>query len=101
MAKILGKEMEVDLNNLTRTDFEQLAQYVQFLENHIEEIKSTALALMTQRNNLHKQLEEIKRSRPVDTTFVYNAPIDTEVELVNPDQWAVPAGKVITTDKAK
>ena len=92
MAKVLkeDKVLEVDLNNLTREDFMEMARYIQHLEEQLEGAKSTGIALVGQRNILQKKVEQLTfmlqkgvREQPV------NVILDTEYDLVNPEQYRI------------
>jgi hypothetical protein len=82
------KVLEVDLNNLTREDFLEMARYIQHLEEQLEGAKSTGIALVGQRNILQKKVDQLTfmlqrgvREQPV------NVILDTEYDLVNPEQY--------------
>ena len=72
---------EIDIKNLTQEDFLEMARYVQYLEEQIlekdksiEELKTYAITLATQRNNAekrykHLQLDSIAQSQPIVTTI--------------------------------
>ena len=82
------KVLEVDLNNLTREDFMEMARYIQHLEEQLEGAKTTGIALVGQRNILQKKVEQLTfmlqrgvRETPVNTV------LDTEYDLVNPEQY--------------
>ena len=90
MAKVLkeDKVFEVDLNNLTKDDFMQMAHYIQHLEEQLDGCKSTGIALVGQRNVLQKKVEQMAfmlqrgvRETPVNTVM------DTNYDLVNPEQY--------------
>lgn len=92
MAKVLkeDKVLEVDLNNLTKEDFMEMARYIQHLEEQLEGAKSTGIALVGQRNILQKKVEQLTfmlqkgvREQPV------NVVLDTEYDLVNPEQYRI------------
>lgn len=103
MAKILKDEKEgLDLNNLTKDDFMQMAQYVQHLEEQLEGAKSAGIAIMTQRNNLQKKYNMLlaqKHAGVVEQPI--NTVMDIDFDLVNPEQYAVPSQKVITSQNAQ
>jgi carbohydrate-binding DOMON domain-containing protein len=103
MAKVLeDKVLDVDLNNLTKEDFLQMAHYIQHLEEQLEGAKSAGLTLMTQRNNLQKKYNMLlaqKQAGIVEKPV--NRVLDIEFDLVNPEQYAVPENKVITSQNAK
>jgi hypothetical protein len=92
MANVLkeDKVLEVDLNNLTREDFMEMARYIQHLEEQLEGAKSTGIALVGQRNILQKKVEQLTfmlqrgvRETPVNTVM------DTDYDLVNPEQYRI------------
>ena len=72
---------EIDINNLTQDDFFEMARYVRYLEeqivekdNSIQELKTYAITLATQRNNAERryknlQLDTLSKSQPVVTTI--------------------------------
>ena len=89
MAKVVeDKVLEVDLNNLTKEDFMEMARYIQHLEEQLEGAKTTGIALVGQRNVLQKKVEQLTfmlqrgvREQPV------NVVLDTDYDLVNPEQY--------------
>jgi hypothetical protein len=101
-------EKELDLDNLTKEDFMEMAEYVAYVERErvtmFEELKKTKAylsATLQQRNSAemkYKALLEQRTQQVIDVTEV--TVMNTELDLVNPEQWAVPKGKVITTPKS-
>jgi len=101
-------EKEFDINNPTPQDFLEMATYVAHVEKEriamFEELKKTKAylsATLQQRNSAemkYKALLEQKTQPIVPLTEV--TVINTALDLVNPEQWAVPKGKVITTPKS-
>ena len=91
MAKVVeDKVLEVDLDNLTREDFMEMARYIQHLEEKLEGAQTTGIALVGQRNILQKKVEQLTfmlqrgvRETPVNTV------IDTDYDLVNPEQYRI------------
>ena len=92
MAKVLkeDKVLEVDLDNLTREDFMEMARYIQHLEEQLEGAKTTGIALVGQRNVLQKKVEQLTfmlqrgvRETPVNTVM------DTDYDLINPEQYRI------------
>jgi hypothetical protein len=89
MAKVLeDKVLEVDLDNLSKEDFMEMARYIQHLEEQLEGAKTTGIALVGQRNILQKKVEQLTfmlqrgvRETPVNTVS------DTDYDLVNPEQY--------------
>ena len=101
-------ENELDLDNLTKDDFMQMAEYVAHVERErvtmFEELKKTKAyltATIQQRNSAEMKYQALLAQQtqtvvPLSEVTVMN----TELDLVNPEQWAVPKGKVITTPKS-
>jgi hypothetical protein len=91
MAKVLeDKVLEVDLDNLSKEDFMEMARYIQHLEEQLEGAKTTGIALVGQRNILQKKVEQLTfmlqrgvRETPVNTVM------DTDYDLVNPEQYRI------------
>jgi hypothetical protein len=91
MAKVMeDKVLEVDLDNLSREDFMEMARYIQHLEEQLEGAKTTGIALVGQRNILQKKVEQLTfmlqrgvRETPVNTVM------DTDYDLVNPEQYRI------------
>lgn len=91
MAKVMeDKVLEVDLNNLTKDDFMQMAHYIQHLEEQLEGCKSTGIALVGQRNILQKKVEQMTFmiNHKISETPV-NTVIDTSYDLINPEQYRI------------
>jgi arginine deiminase len=101
-------EKELDLDNLTKEDFMEMATYVAHVERErvamFEELKKTKAylsATLQQRNSAemkYKALLEQKTEQIIPISEI--TVINTELDLINPEQWAVPKGKVITTPKS-
>jgi hypothetical protein len=99
---------EFDINNPTPQDFLEMATYVAHVEkeriNMFEELKKTKAyltATLQQRNSAEQKYQYLLAQKtqqivPISEITVMN----TELNLVNPEQWAVPKGKVITTPKS-
>ena len=91
MAKVLeDKVLEVDLNNLTKDDFMEMARYIQHLEEQLDAVKSTALAVVGQRDILQKKMEQmafaIRQMKQGVNETVTNTVLDIDFDLVNPEQ---------------
>ena len=96
-------ENEVDINNLTQQDFMEMATYVAMSEKKnvelLEELrkhKAYLTATIQQRNSAEARYQALLAQQTVQTipiteTMVMNS------ELINPEQWAVPANRVSTT----
>ena len=87
---------QLDLNNLTKEDFMAMAQYVAHTEainnkllEELREAKSSLMATLQQRNSLNKKLQTIllDRMNTVDIKAVTSVPINTNIELINPEQY--------------
>ena len=92
MAKVLeDKVLEVDLNNLTKEDFMEMARYIQHLEEQLDAVKSTALAVVGQRDILQKKMEQmafaIRQMKQGVNETVTNTVMDIDFDLVNPEQY--------------
>jgi hypothetical protein len=86
----MAKELEVDLNNLTKEDFLEMARYIQHLEEQLEGAKATGIAVLGQRNILQKKYDQlvfmIKNNvteKPVNTV------LDVDFDMVNPEQYRI------------
>jgi hypothetical protein len=99
---------KVDLDNLTKEDFMEMAKYVAHTEainrkllEDLREAKAALAATVHQRNSYYKRLQNImsEKINTVDVSAV-KTEIVTNIELTNPEQWAVPEGRVITTPKS-
>jgi hypothetical protein len=101
-------ENELDLDNLTKDDFMQMATYVAMSEKKnvelLEELKKTKAyltATIQQRNSAEIKYQNLLAQQGAPTIPLTEVTvINTELDLVNPEQWAVPKGKVITTPKS-
>ena len=99
----------IDLENLTQDDFLEMAKYVAYLENQnqkileeLRESKSALMATVQQRNSYYQRLQQMvnEKANTINITpSTTKSEIVTNIELVNPEVWAVPSGKVITTQK--
>ena len=101
-------EKEFDINNPTPQDFLEMATYVAHVEKEriamFEELKKTKAylsATLQQRNSAEQKYQNLLAQKtaaiiPITEITVVN----TELDLINPEQWAVPKGKVITTPKS-
>lgn len=91
MAKIVeNKVLEVDLDNLKREDFLEMARYIQHLEEQLEGAKATGIAVLGQRNILQKKYDQLLfMMRNNVTEKVVNTVIDIDVDLINPEQYRI------------
>jgi hypothetical protein len=101
-------EKEVDLDNLTKQDFMEMATYVAMSEKKnvelLEELKKTKAyltATIQQRNSAEIKYQNLlaQKTQPI-VPLTEVTVINTELDLINPEQWAVPKGRVITTPKS-
>ena len=101
-------EKEFDINNPTPQDFLEMATYVAHVEKErvtmFEELKKTKAyltATIQQRNSAEIKYQNLLAQQNAPTIPLTEVTvINTELDLVNPEQWAVPKGKVITTPKS-
>jgi hypothetical protein len=99
-------ENEVDLYNLTQLDFMEMATYVAMSEKKnvelLEELRKTKAyltATIQQRNSAEARVQALLAEKSVNTIPITET-IVMNMDLINPEQWAVPNGKVITTPKS-
>jgi hypothetical protein len=99
---------EFDINNPTPEDFMEMARYVAHVEKErvamFEELKKTKAylsATLQQRNSAEQKYQNLlaQKTQPI-VPITEVTVVNTELNLVNPEQWAVPKGKVITTPKS-
>jgi hypothetical protein len=89
----------------------EMAAYINHLETEnakiMEELKASKAylaATVQQRNSATNKLRTVLENK-INTIDITNVPIQSAEftmvgELVNPEQWAVPEGRVITTPKS-
>jgi len=84
---------KLDLENLTQDDFLEMAKYVAHVENEnrmllekLKECKSAVLATVQQRNSLNAKLQNMILDK-VNTIDIQSVPINTSLELINPEQY--------------
>ena len=99
-------EKEFNIDNLTHDDFMEMAAYVAMSEkknvqliNELREAKAYVAALVQQRNSSEAKYQTLlaQRSTQVRDTV---ATVISNVELTNPEQWAVPEGRVSVVPKS-
>lgn len=71
---------------------DELLNYIGYLEGQVDELKSTMIAVVQQRNAAMGKLKEI--TNRIHTPIVESRTVDTEFDLINPEQWGVPKGLV-------
>jgi len=80
--------MEIDLDNLTKDDFIEIARYCHSLELQNKELKATAMALATQRNNLQMKVNTLNSQMYTPITNVtQKAKLTDDLDLINPEQY--------------
>lgn len=86
----------------------EMAEYINHLEKEnnkllsdLQQTKAYLTATVQQRNSLNAKLKNIinEKNNTIDIKPIVSS-LATNVELVNPEVWAVPEGRVITTPKA-
>ena len=94
-----AKEMVVDLENLKKEDFLEMAKYIQHLEGLLDtatekerELKAYCVTLSTQRNQEHQRYLEVKQlyeASRVNTVNITPQPAKLEIysDLTNPEQY--------------
>jgi hypothetical protein len=101
-------EKGLDLDNLTKEDFLEMAKYCHHLEQQngmlmaqLQECKSGLMATVQQRNSLNAKLQTmvLERANTIDIQPI-KAGIVTNADLTNPEMYRVPDGKVLTTPKS-
>jgi hypothetical protein len=87
---------QVDLDNLTKEDFLEMAKYVAHTEainrkllEELREAKSSLMATVHQRNSLNARLQNIMHDRvnTIDVSQIKTEIINTNLELINPEQY--------------
>jgi hypothetical protein len=96
---------ELDLENLTKVDFIEMAKWCHHLESQnrllleeLREAKAAVLATVQQRNSLHAKLQNLISDR-INTIDVQAVTLQN-MDLTNPEMYAVPEGKVSIIEKA-
>jgi hypothetical protein len=82
--------MAIDLDNLTKEDFIEMARYVHQLELQNQELKANSIALATQRNNLQAKVNNYEQQlfKPI-SNVTSKAKLTDDLDLVNPEQYRV------------
>lgn len=101
-------ENELDLDNLTKEDFLEMAKYCHHLEGtngqllaQLQEAKAMLTATVQQRNSLNARLQAmiLERANTIDIKPI-TSNIVTNVELTNPEIYRVPEGRVSVVQKS-
>ena len=99
---------ELDLDNLTKVDFIEMAKWCHHLESQnrllleeLREAKAAVLATVQQRNSLHAKLQNLvsEKINTIDVSAIQTE-IVSNVDFTNPEQWAVPLDRISTIEKA-
>jgi hypothetical protein len=101
-------EKEFDINNLTQQDFMEMAAYVAMSEkknvellNELRETKSYLAATLQQRNSAEMKYQNLLADKALKTVPITEAVVmNASFDLINPEQWAVPADKVSVVPKS-
>ena len=82
--------MAIDLDNLTKEDFIEIARYVHQLELQNQELKANSIALATQRNNLQAKVNNYEQQlfKPI-SNVTSKAKLTDDLDLVNPEQYRI------------
>ena len=80
--------MAIDLDNLTKDDFIEMAKYVHSVELQNQKLKANSMALATQRNNLQMRVNTLEQQlfKPI-TNIPTKAKLTDDLDLVNPEQY--------------
>ena len=80
--------MAIDLDNLTKEDFIEMAKYVHSMELRVQQMKAEMLALVTQRDNAQFKLNQLSSQviTPI-TNIPTKAKLTDDLDLINPEQY--------------
>ena len=90
------ENQQLDLDNLTKEDFMGMAEYVAYTEainnkllEELREAKSALMATVQQRNSLNARLQNLMSDRinTIDVTAIKTQVINTQLDLINPEQY--------------
>jgi len=98
--------MNINGINVTEEDYIELAKWANHLERELNklveesrELKSNLLAVVHQRNSLHKKLEMMKQDSVFQNISVVESIIVTNEDLINPEQYQIAEYKPKTKSK--
>lgn len=87
---------ELDLDNLTKDDFMEMAKYVahteaqnRMLVEQLREAKANLTAVVHQRNSLNAKLQHLV-SEKINTVDVQSTILEVKSDLQNPEMYRVP-----------
>ena len=101
-------ENELDLDNLTKEDFLEMAKYVAHTEaqnrvllEQLREAKAALMATVQQRNSLNAKLQNLvsERINTVDISAIQTE-IVSNVDFTNPEMYAVPKERLGLSEKS-
>jgi hypothetical protein len=87
---------QLDLDNLTKEDFLEMAKYVAHTEainrkllEDLREAKASLAATVHQRNSLNARLQNIMSDRinTIDVSQIKTTVVNTSLDLINPEQY--------------
>lgn len=101
-------ENQFDINNLTQDDFMEMAAYVAMSEkknvellNELQKTKAYLSATIQQRNSAELKYQNLLADKALKTVPITEAVVmNSSLDLINPEQWAVPEGKVSKIEKS-
>ena len=98
--------MNINGVDVTEEDYIELAKWANHLERELNklveesrELKSNLLAVVHQRNSLHKKLEMMKQDSVFQNISVVESIIVTNEDLINPEQYQIAEYKPKTKSK--
>jgi hypothetical protein len=96
---------ELDLDNLTKDDFMEMAKYCHHLESQnrllveqLREAKAMLTATVQQRNSLNAKLQNIVLERA--NTIDIQTKLEVKSDLQNPEMYRVPKERLGLSEKA-
>jgi len=99
---------QLDLDNLSKEDFLEMAKYCHHLEQQngmllaqLKECKAGLMATVQQRNSLNAKLQTmvLEKANTIDVQAI-KTEIVTSVDLTNPEMYRVPEGRVSIVPKS-
>lgn len=99
---------ELDLENLSKDDFMEMAKYCHHLESQnrllveqLREAKAALMATVQQRNSLNARLQNLvmEKANTVDISAI-KTEIVTNQDLTNPEMYRVPKERLGLSEKA-
>lgn len=88
--------MKINGVEVSEQDYIELAKWANHLEKELgklieesKELKSNLLAVIHQRNSLHKKLEEMKVQSTLENLQTIETVIVSDMDLTNPEQYKI------------